>query len=252
MEELRLVAPGDLATAATTVQARLGSRFYIELVHEHSGGRVRKQVDLVRLVMPGWRPNDVDLGCVFTRPLTTAELEVLEVSLPSPDEEAPAVVRESLPWAETERTPLDPMLAHEKVERLFDVEAKRSAGPGESEPARPLRAILSSVIHAGLTPLVCSAAALTESTVQVRLAAATVADFWRSETGCLADVAGRLVAGYGEWPDLELTAGTQRVWRGAAHVYGLELCDGPGSDVLLRLAFHRRLGSEELARLLAA
>lgn len=249
-EVLRLQEEADLAEAAACVQTRIGSRFVTELQASKPGLCIRKKVDLVRLVLPGQRPHGLDLGCMFGTPLSPSELQALDVTLPAPPAAA-GDVRQTMDWADAERPPLDPGVTAEKVEHLFGVEADRRPAHPRLSPQGALGAVLTAAAGSGTAPLVCGAESFTESTVVVRIDGTRVTR-WRAAGADVCRVLARVVEEYGEWPHLELISGSRRVWRGAAHVYGVEISEAPSHDVLLCLAFHRRLGREELARVLAA
>jgi len=248
--ELRLAEAADLATAAATVQTRIGSRFAVELGLLQRSNRLTKSVTLVRLILPSEAPLSLDLGCSFENPLTRAETAALNLSLP---EAAVSLqrVRQGHTWAEEGRAPLDPAIAEEKVRTLFDVRGKLRRTPCERRPVRHLRVILSEREGRGVAPLVCAAAALTSSTILVRVAPEHAVS-WLEGHEDIADVLRAASLELGAWPDLEVVDGGRRLWQGPARVCGFEVGDGLSGEVYLRLAFSRRLRQVELERLCAA
>ena len=246
---LRLAEDADLATSAATVQTRIGSRCVLELGLRQIGRALTKKVDLMRLVLPDDQPESLDLGCMFETDLTDEECRALRVDLP--DAEAPRDVRRTLSWADETRPPLDPALVQDKVESLFDVETTATHSAKERLPVRALRVILTSVAGKTGAPLVCTAESFTESTILVRVHAEQ-AQAWLAGRRDLTEVAHAVQLDYGNWPDLEIADGSRRLWRGGAHVCGLEVGEAREHDVFLRFAFGRRLLPHELDRICTA
>ncbi len=244
---LKMDEAADLATAAATVQTRLGSRFVVELGLRQGAGRMAKKVGLVRLVMAEDDGARLDLGCVFEEPLTSREAQNLNLVLEDVPEEATEVRRDSS-WADEGRAELDPGLTEEKVESLFGVPSDVRTKPSERRPAQALRVVVSSTAKDGVTPLVCGAESLTLNTILLRVRVEHAAPWLEGQVD-LAEVAQAVAGDYGAWPELEIVAGTRRLWQGTAHVSGIEVGNGPGEDIFLRLAFGRRLQQTEFDRL---
>lgn len=244
--ELKLDAAADFATAASTVQTRLGSRFLVELGLPQEAGHIAKTVGLVRLLMAKDGGAHLDLGCVFEEPLTSREAHELKVVLGDVPGESKQVRRDSS-WADEGRPMLDPELSDEKVETLFGVPSDVRTNPSERRPAQALRVVVSSTAKEGVPPLVCGAESLTLSTILLRVRVEHAAPWLEGQVD-LAEVAQAVADDYGAWPELEIVAGTRRLWQGTAHVCGLEVGTGPGEDIFLRLAFGRRLRATELDR----
>ncbi len=248
--ELRLAEAADLATAAATVQTRVGSRFVVELGLLQRSSRLTKAVTLVRLVVPPDAAGHFDLGCAFDRPLSSTDLRTLNLTLPDRAAHLQAVRRDHT-WAEEGRVPIDPALAAEKVHALFGVTDSLRAPACERHPQRSLRVIVSEREGRGTAPLVCAAETLTSSTILMRVAAEH-ASTWLEHHEDIAEVIRAARRDLGAWPDLEIVDGGRRLWQGPAHVCGFELGAGPEGDVFLRLAFGQRLRQVELERLCAA
>jgi hypothetical protein len=247
--ELRILDSADLATAAATLQTRVGSRCRLALGPLRMSRPLCKNVEIVRLVLPTGEPDKLELGCRFEEPLTEAECAALRVEIPRTVQDE--VVRSELSWADQQRPPLDPTLSREKVEALFDVSQERSHGPSERSPRRPLRVVLMSMPGSPGGPLACTAEALSISTILVRVGAEQ-ARTWLTGKRDLSEVADLIKTDYGDWPELEITDGARRLWRGGVRVYGLEVGNACDQDIFLRLVFGRRLREQELDGLCAA
>ncbi|MDJ0521566.1 MAG: hypothetical protein QNJ90_05765 [Planctomycetota bacterium] len=248
--ELRIAEGADLATAAAIVQTRIGSRCVIELGLRQMSRGVARKVEIVRLVLPTGCPDSLDLGCQFEEALTDEECRALRVELP--DEETEATVRSSLSWEDESRPPLDPALTVDKVDALFDVETTHKPGPSERIPRRTLRVVLTAAVEGrAAAPLTCTAESLSVSTILLRIAA-DHAETWLAGRRDLSEVAQVVELDYGSWPDLEITDGARRLWRGGARVFGLEMGDAGDQDIFLRLVFSRRLREQELERICRA
>ncbi len=249
-EVLRLDPEADLAAAAACIQTRVGSRFVLDLGLTAAGrGRVRKEVELVRLVLDGGEEDVLELGCRFDAPLSNAELGDLGIDLPE-DRSDEARVRQVEAWTDAGRPALDPRLAEEKVESLLGVPVASPRERNEHRPDRTLRALLRPEGAGGAAPLVGRASGFTEATVRVRIDEADVRSFG-AEPGDFTALARALEAAYGAWPTLEILDGTRRLWHGSAHPSGLEVAGSGDRGAIVRLAFGRRLQPAELERLVA-
>ncbi|MDA1193650.1 MAG: hypothetical protein O2894_00540 [Planctomycetota bacterium] len=241
---LGLAPNADLAAAAALVQTRIGSRFQLDLGLSAAGhGRVRKVVELVRLVLDGPGSDWIGLGCTFVEPLTASEASSLNLQLPDDDE---AAVRQTGRFADGGRASLDPRLGAEKVDRLFDVPA--ATATSDRTPDRELGALLRPSGGASGEPLVGQVADLTEASVRLAVPDA-LREAWGGGGGCVPDVATQLHARFGDWPELELLDARQRLWHGPVRLAGLEL--GPDGSLMLRFVFSRRLPPVLLERLCA-
>lgn len=247
--ELRILDSADLATAAATVQTRVGSRCRLELGPRQMSRPLCKNVEIIRLVLPSGQPDSLELGCRFEEPLTEAECRALRVELAhdNPD----GVVRSALSWADQQRPELDPTLTEDKVEGLFDVSTARNHAPSERSPERALRVVLTPMPGSVGAPLACTVEALSISTILLRVGAEQ-ARAWLTGKRDLAEVADVVERDYGEWPELEIAEGPRRLWRGGVHVYGLDVGDACDQDIFLRLVFGRRLREQELEQLCSA
>ena len=249
-EVLHLDPEADLGGAAACIQTRVGSRFHLDLGLTAAGrGRVRKEVELVRLVIDGSEEGVLELGCSFLAPLTAQELGDLGLELPADDEEQ-ASVRLAGAWDEDGRAVLDPRLGEEKIESLSGVPVPAQHARDEQRPDRRLRALLRPEDRGGVAPLVGRASGFTDATVRVRLGEDEVRAFG-AEVGDFTGLARALRDAYGSWPLLEILDGTRRLWHGSAHPCGLEFAGSGDRGAILRLAFGRRLLPAELARLVA-
>lgn len=248
---LRLDPEADLAAAAACVQTRVGSRFALDLGLTAAGrGRVRKTVQLVRLVIEETEEGILGLGCQFDEPLTHAEAKDLGLEFPADGDAAEDGIRSQELWTEGGRAALDPKLAEEKVESLLGVPAAMRSGSGDLTPGRPLRALVRTAEGGGAAPLVGLANGFTEVTVRMRISEQEVRRIG-AEPGDFPALARGMRAAYGEWPDMEILDGTRRVWRGVAHPCGFEFDVSGDRGAVLRLAFARRLQPMELKKLCA-
>lgn len=248
-EVLRLDPDADLAAAAACVQTRVGSRFVLDLGLTATGrGRVRKNVELVRLVVADDEDGALELGCRFLQPLSAREAVELSIEMPNGDGEDPAAVRRAESWTEDGREALDPRLAEEKVESLLDVPVAGKAKPDERRPVRTLRALVRGAQGQGAAPLIGRASRFTEATVRMRLTEEQVRALG-AEPGDFTAITRGMHAAYGTWPALEILEGTRRLWHGTAHVCGLEIAGNGDRGAILRMALGRRLQPAELDRL---
>jgi len=247
-ETLKLDKEARFGAAAACVQNRIGSRFFVDLVPDHGTSPVCRAVVLVRLVQTDGGDECLDLGCRFEVPLGPVEWKALKVDLPESVEQ---VVRQRACWDEGERPRIDPRVLNGTVEFLFDPpeEADGLGAPaGGAEGEASLRVVLHSAIHAGAEPLVCVAEDLSVTSVQLRISGAAVSE-WMSG-GCDAATAAQALAEQlGEWPEMEVVGGAQRLWRGAGRVYDVEVGEAPSHDLRVRLTLSRRLQPAELERL---
>ncbi len=250
-EVLRLDPAADLAAAAACVQTRIGSRFGIDLGLTAAGrGRVRRQVELVRLMLEGRHEGVLGLGLRFLEPLSDAEARELNVELPCEDPAAEGEIRQVDSFTEGGRAALDPRLAEEKVESLFGVPVNSRRERSEHAPSRELRALVRPEGLGGAAPLVGIAGGFTETVLRLHLSAEAVAGFG-AEPGDFPGLARGIEADYGTWPGVEILDGTSRIWHGQAHPCGLEVSERGDGGVILRLTFGRRLQQAELERLCA-
>lgn len=246
-ETLKLDRDARFGPAAACVQNRIGSRFFVDLVPEHGGAPVCRAVVLVRLVRADGGDECLDLGCLFEVPLGPVELKALKVDLP---ESVEHVVRERACWDEGERPRIDPSVLNGTVEFLFDLPEEGGGLGAPAEGEASLRVVLHSAIHAGAEPLVGVAEDMCVTSVQLRIPGAAVSG-WMSG-GCDAAAATQALAEQlGEWPELEVVGGAQRLWRGAGRIYDVEVGEAPSHDLRMRLTLSRRLQPAELERLRA-
>lgn len=241
---LRLDPEAQLGPAAACVQKRLGSRFIIEIPADGERVETRRPVGLVRLVLADGQDDPLDLGCVFDRPMSAADLEALQIKMPQGETEGQVRQRES--WDEQARAPLDPGVLEGTVDRLFvpfEEEART-----DDDAKKDVIAVLHSAKHAGREPLLCVAEDLSASAVHLVVAGES-ASAWMPSDRDAAAAAVALEAEFGDWPDLEVVEGARRLWRGPARVSGVEVGPGPNHDLRIRLAFSRRLHPAELRRL---
>lgn len=246
-EALRMDPEADLAAAAACIQTRVGSRFSLDLGLTAAGrGRVRKNVELVRLILGG-EEAPIELGCRFLEHLSSVELRDLSIDVDGVVGNDEEEVRREDSWTEGGRPALDPTLAKEKVENLLGVPVPAPKGRNERRPDRELRAL---VRGDGEAPLVGVADGFTDATMRVRITEDEVRRFG-AEPGDFPALARAMEAAYGTWPEVEILEGTRRLWHGTAHPCGLEVAGSGDRGAIVRLAFGRRLQASELERLCA-
>jgi hypothetical protein len=212
----------DLAETALQLAARLAPRFEARLHYQVLGPLLHRGLKMMRIAVPADAPEEVELGCCFDRALSLDEVMALGVAQATL---APRTAsREgAADAAEESETPLIPRI-HGGVARRY--RAYINGTLGISPPIMP-----------------CWSDQLDRNAIRIRMPR----DGYEAE-----DVAGatvRFISHYGNEVGLKLVEGATHLWTGRTRVCGVELPGDPRADLLLTLAFSRRLRPAELRRL---
>jgi len=258
----------EMSETAAHVAAALSPRFAARLHFRMLGPLLERVVRMTRLSIPPDRPAWIEIGCRFDEPLTLEDATTLGVPLPpveGTDEEfcpradvaGPHHRESAVPnLAEAARRPQAQPQPVEQAPSESDVEAEAPAAT-EKEGAAPggdgarfggmvthrYRAFVTSTESEALPPLVCQTDQLSRIAVRVRLPREGYEDD---------DAAGatmRFTERYGNDVGLKLVDGPEHLWTGPARVFCVEVPEDVRTDVLVTLAFGRRLRPAELLRL---
>lgn len=254
----------EMSETAAHVAAALSPRFAARLHFRMLGPLLERVVRMTRLSIPSDRQAWIEIGCRFDEPLTLEDATTLGVPLPpveGTDEEfcpradvAGPHHREAkmLDLAEAARRP-----PAQPVEDASSESGAAAETPASIEDAAPVsdgsrfggmithryRAFVTSTESDVLPPIVCQTDQLSRIAVRVRLPR----EGYESDDAAGATI--RFTERYGNDVGLKLVDGSEHLWTGPARVFCVEVPEDVRTDVLVTLAFGRRLRPAELRRL---
>ncbi len=239
----------ELASTAQMVADRLDASIVMRLHHDALGSLLERTATITRLSIPSDAPDSVELGCQFEVPLSAEEATTLGVPLPPVEGDDEAFCPRADSAAPFRRTTVSELTADVEVppERP-DVAAEPS---GQHAPAprfgvsakQTFRAYVASTADDAPPSLLCHTDHLSREAVRVRVPRTGY------EGDTVAEATVRFTQRYGTRAGLKIMDIHQHLWTGPVRVCSLEMPAERGSDMLITLAFGRRLRPAELRRL---
>ncbi len=241
---LGMTMPLSTVDAGKGVSALLADAFSLNLNHTKLGTLLPRAVKLARVGIPEDEAGMLDLCCEFDEALGDAEGAVLDVLLP--------------PFTESVQEWCDDLPACAGQVRFADVEAGGTtvSVPAPAAPAaarsnkrdQRFRAFVSSLQPDAPPALFCHTDLVTGFAVRVRVtreAALGAGD----QAISLQQVTQAFVDAFGNEVDLRLVGTAGDLWSGPVRVSGVELPKSEPGEMLVTLAFDRKLRLSEMRNL---
>lgn len=269
----------DLSGAAALVREILPDTIGVRLHYKVLGPLLYRTITPTRISIPPDAPDHVELGCAFDRPLSLEETTSLGAPLPpvEGDAEEPLLrADQPAPHVREVAPPAPPPEPEAKREPQPEPDAPREDEPAElappveeawpepepepePEPAADVapapaphfagsakyvyRAYLKADGRDGQPTLLGHSDQLNREAVRVRMAR-------RGYEGCtVVEATVRFSERYGTAGGLKIMDGHKHLWTGKVRVCSIELPPDGKGDMLVTLAFERRLNPAELRRL---
>lgn len=239
---LGMTDPGNAADAARAVTALLAESFSLNLHHKRLGTLLPRSVDLTRVGLPSDESGMLDLCCAFNEPLGDAESAILAIPLPPFTEsveewceELPVSCRGELRFA-----------GPDGQETTVAAPTPPGASQTETVCAQRYRAFVSSTRPEAPPALFCHTDLVTGFAVRVRVTQQAALGVNAADGLSLQQATQAFVDLFGSAVDLRLVGTQGDLWSGPVRVSGVELPKGDPREMLVTLAFDRRLRLSEL------
>lgn len=266
----------DLASAAELVREALPSKFWLRLHYKVLGPLLERTATAGRISIPLDAPDCIELGCAFDRPLSVDAVASLGAPLPPVDGDGEQpLLRADMPAPfvrEGELAPLAPPAAvPAKGEVEGEIEERESAPHPAPEPLVPAaapaplgaagprapapaprfassvkyvyRAYLKSDVAAAQSTLLGNSDQLSRDAVRVRMARKGYEGLTVVEATIL------FSQRHGTRGGLKIMNGSTHLYTGPVRVCSIELPAAHAGEMLITLAFDRRLNPAETRRL---
>jgi len=248
---LRLRFPADVVTSNVTEAAQrvcemLSPRFSLDLEYRRLGPLLNKTVVPVRIGIPEDAPESIEVCCEFDEYLKDEETGYLGLG-----SELPSVRENVATWVDVQDSQAEPtgtvnFLPGDALQ--LDAPPARKGRPANCQPRQRYRALVAGKGVDSPAPFFCHTDLVTGIGVRICVARAEAGVPEGDDLRTIAVLA-YLNKRYGHMLELRLVDQGDDVYAGPARFSGVELPEGQPDQMLLTLAFNRRLTPTELKSL---
>lgn len=240
------VVTQDLAEAAERVSEMLSPRFSLDLEYRRLGPLLNKTVVPVRIGIPDDAPESIEVCCEFDHFLKDEETGYLDLGseLPSVRANVPQWVK--VPDTQAEPTGTVNFIPGDALQ--LGTPSPSKAEPDNGQPRQRYRALVAGKGVDSPAPFFCHTDLVTGIGVRIRIARAEAGVPEGDDLRTIAVLA-FLNKRYGHMLELRLVDQGDDIFAGPARFSGVELPEDQPDQMLLTLAFNRRLTLAELKSL---